>query len=222
MALEGCIVDDRDAPREVLISAIEHYSYCPRQCALIHVEQVFEENSFTRKGQLAHERVNSGVEQQLRGKKTLRDVVLWSERYHMRGKSDVIEIRGTTFYPVEYKVGATLTEHAALQLCAQALCIEEMFNTTVPVGAVYCVSTKQRHEVVFDARLRQHTSAIIAAIREQLDTQSLPVAPNDRRCRACSLINVCLPTVVGEPNRVRGLYGALFQVWDEAEDTADA
>jgi len=215
-------MDYPDEPREVLISAIEHYSYCPRQCALIHIEQVFEENSFTRKGQLAHERVNSGVEQLVRGKKTLRDVVLWSERYHVRGKSDVIELRGKIFYPVEYKVGAKFTEHAALQLCAQALCIEEMFQTTVPAGAVYCISTKQRHEVVFDARVRQQTITIITAIREQLITQTLPMAPNDQRCRACSLINVCLPTVIGQPHRIRGMYGSLFQTWEaDSEDTSD-
>jgi CRISPR-associated exonuclease Cas4 len=128
---------DPEASIEVPISAIEHYSYCPRQCALIHVEQVFEENVFTIRGRLAHERVEQGEETSASGVRVFRDVPLWSERLGLRGKADVVEMRPEGPYPVEYKVGKRHGAHADLQLCAQALCLEEMLASTVERGAIF-------------------------------------------------------------------------------------
>jgi CRISPR-associated exonuclease Cas4 len=196
---------------EILISAIEHYSYCPRQCALIHVEQTYEENLYTMRGKLAHERVDSGDDAPNRGVETLRGIPLWSERYGLRGKADVVEMRSDGPYPIEYKVGKRHGPHADFQLCAQALCLEEMLDVAVPRGAIYYAAAKKRHEVVFEHPLRERTIAIIGAIRAMLVEQRLPDAPNDERCPKCSLINACLPHVVGEGTRLRGLQGALFQ-----------
>lgn len=196
---------------EILISALEHYSYCPRQCALIHVEQTYDENLYTMRGKLAHERVDSGDDAPNRGIETLRAIPLWSERYALRGKADAVEMRPSGPYPVEYKVGRPHGNHPDFQLCAQALCLEEMLGLPVQRGAIYYAATRKRREVVFDAPLRNRTIAMIEAIRQMIAEQSLPDAPNDERCPNCSLINACLPHVVGDGARLRGLQGALFQ-----------
>ncbi|MBI4499030.1 MAG: CRISPR-associated protein Cas4 [Chloroflexi bacterium] len=197
---------------EILISAIEHYSYCPRQCALIHVEQTFDENQFTIRGRQAHERVEQGDESVREGVRTVRDIPLWSARLGLRGKADLVEFRPEGPYPVEYKVGRRHGPHADLQLCAQALCLEEMLGVGVPKGAIFSRAVRRRHEVRFDQKLRDQTEAAVHAIRRMILAQEVPPAPNDARCPNCSLINACLPGVVGEPARLWGLQGALFRV----------
>jgi CRISPR-associated exonuclease Cas4 len=205
----------------VLLSAIEHYSYCPRQCALIHVEQIYEENIFTMRGTLAHERVDSGEDDDNRGVKTLRAIPLWSDRYGLRGKADVVEMRAEGPYPIEYKSGKRHNRHSEYQLCAQAICLEEMLGVAVPRGAVYMIGARRRYEVQFTAEMRRQTLDMVAAIRALQREQRVPEAPNDERCPNCSLINVCMPFVVAESARLRGLQGALFSVRDVGED-ADA
>ena len=195
---------------EVMISAIEHYSYCPRQCALIHVEEVYEENIFTIKGTQVHERADSGETSHSNGIKTLRSIPIWSEKYGLRGKADLVEFHGKIPYPVEYKLGKRKGRHADYQLCAQALCLEEMLEIEVPLGAVYQSANRERVEIELNSEIRQKTLEIIEAIRTMLRTQSLPEAPNDERCRGCSLTNACMPEVLDEQNRLRGLQGALF------------
>jgi CRISPR-associated exonuclease Cas4 len=212
---------DAETLLEVPISAIEHYSYCARQCALIHVEQVFEENVFTIRGRLAHERVEQGEKTSASGTRVVRDVPLWSERLGLRGKADVIEMRPQGPYPVEYKVGKRHGAHADLQLCAQALCLEEMLETAVTRGAIFYRALRRRHEVIFDQELRRRTAEVTAAIRAMLGRPRLPQAPNDARCPNCSLINVCMPKVLGEPARLRGLQGALFHPWPVLADSDD-
>ena len=195
----------------VPISAIEHFSYCPRQCALIHVEQIYEENVFTMRGRLAHERVDAGEAEQRDGVRIVRSLPLWSERLGLRGKADVVEFRDRRPFPIEYKVGRRRPPHADLQLCAQALCLEEMLATAVPSGAIYTHAERRRHHVAFTPALRRQTEATIAAVRAQLRTQRLPPAPNDARCPPCSLLGACLPQVVSARSRLRGLQGALFR-----------
>jgi CRISPR-associated exonuclease Cas4 len=206
---------------EVPISAVEHYSYCPRQCGLIHVEQTYEENVFTMRGSLAHERVDSGDDAASRGVRVVRGIPLWSERLRLRGKADLVELRPEGPYPVEYKVGRRHGHHADLQLCAQALCLEEMLGVNVPRGAIFYHAVRRRHEVEIDVELRERTRAVIAAIHDLLARQELPPAPNDARCPNCSLLHACLPSVVGERARLRGLQGALFHAWDLAAEPPD-
>lgn len=210
-----------DAPVDVLISAIEHYSYCPRQCALIHVEQTFDENQFTIRGQLAHERIDEGEDSVDDGVRAVRSVPLWSDRLGIRGKADLVELRLDGPYPVEYKVGRPRGRHAHLQLCAQALCLEEMMGIPVRRGAIYYHALRRRQEVVLTAELRAETLAIIAAVRDTLARQQVPPAPNDERCPNCSLLNACLPSAVGEPHRLRGLQGALFRPLAPPSDNAE-
>jgi CRISPR-associated exonuclease Cas4 len=206
-------VDDDDDLLDVTISAIEHYSYCPRQCALIHVEQTFEENVFTVRGQLAHERIDAAEPSIERGVRTFRSISLWSERLGLRGKADLVEMRPDGPYPVEYKVGRRRGRHADLQVCAQALCLEEMLGQTVRRGAIFYHAERRRHEIVFDERLRAETEAAIVAVRQMLRDQSLPGAPNDARCRECSLLDACLPGVVADSAHLRGLQGALYAIY---------
>ncbi len=201
-----------DAEVEVPISALEHWSYCPRQCGLIHLEQTFDENLYTIRGRLAHERVDAAAPTaEAAGIRVLRAVTLWSERRALRGKADVIEMRPDGPYPVEYKVGRRGGLHADLQLCAQALCLEEMLGASVVRGALFYAATRRRHEVVFDRQLRARTEDAIEGVRTMLATQSLPPAPNDRRCPKCSLLDSCLPSVVTARDRLRGLQGSLFR-----------
>ena len=196
---------------EVLISAIEHYSYCPRQCALIHVDQTYDENLYTIRGKLMHERVDSGDDAPIRGVETQRGIPLWSDRYGVRGKADAVEWHDGVPYPVEYKVGRRKGAHTDAQLCAQALCLEEMLGVAIPRGAIYYGTTRKRHEVVFDAALRARTLALVEAIRSMLIAQQLPDAPDDARCPNCSLVQACLPDVVGQRQRLRALQRVLYQ-----------
>ena len=195
----------------VPISALEHFSYCPRQCALIHVDQTFDENAFTVRGHLAHERTDAGGLSMHGGIRHLRALPLYSDGYGLIGKADVVELRPEGPVPVEHKVGPIAGVHVEIQLCAQAMCLEEMFNTQVRSGRIYSHSTKRRRQVSIDEDLRERTRHTIVAVRTQLTQQKMPVPVNDSRCRNCSLINACLPEVVSTRARVRGYQAALFR-----------
>jgi len=182
----------------VLVSAISHYSYCPRRCALIHVENVFEENVYTLRGSIAHERVDQSIDTTEAGVTVERALPIWSERYDLQGKADAVEFHPDgTIYPVEYKIGGRKpSEHDDLQLCAQAICLEEMLDRPVLHGAVYSGSSRHRREVAFDDGLRAQTLEVVEAIREMQRGELLPEPVNDSRCPNCSLVHVCMPSVL--------------------------
>jgi CRISPR-associated exonuclease Cas4 len=183
----------------VPISALQHWSYCPRQCALIHIEQQFTENVHTLRGQVVHARVDQPEIEVLPGRRIERAMPLWSERLGLIGKADVVEfLDDGTPYPVEYKHGPRRKRiHDELQLAAQALCLEEMLGRSVPMGALFHASSRRRREVIIDSDLRAATLAAIAAVRDLLASDQLPPAVNDARCRQCSLIGVCQPELSG-------------------------
>jgi CRISPR-associated exonuclease Cas4 len=202
------------------VSAIEHHAYCARQCALIHVDQAFDENVFTVRGTQAHERVDIPASDISAGVRYERSLPIWSDRMKLIGKADLVEFRPDGPYPVEYKVGRRRAAPNGrfrpedLQLCAQAICLEEMLHTQVPRGAVFYWTTRRRQEIEITVALRAAVAEAVSAIREYLRAQRLPPAPNDARCRDCSLTVSCLPNVVGEPYRLRGVQGALYRVDD--------
>ncbi len=205
------LVADKDANDPILISALEHYSYCPRQCALIHLEQTFDENLFTLRGRAVHEQVDEPVVEVAKGVRVERALPLWSNRLGLVGKADVVEFHGEVPYPVEYKHGPRREkEHDNLQLCAQALCLEEMTSQSVPKGAIFHHSSRRRREVEFTLALREKVERNIVEIRQMLAIRTLPPAVNDARCKNCSLQDSCLPSVVGERARLKQLESTLF------------
>lgn len=200
-----------DEPEPVPISALEHFSYCPRQAAIIHAERIFEDNVFTARGHLAHRRADNpgGMDGNVRF--ALR---IWSERYGLTGIADAVELRPSGPYPVEYKLGARRWVHEAIQLCAQAFCLEEMFDRHIPEGAVYYHSSRARRTIQLDADLRAQTQTTIEALRETLERRRLPEPVADKRCRHCSLIMTCLPQVVVERRRLGQLKAAVYRLRD--------
>ncbi len=183
----------------VLISALEHYSYCPRQCALIHVERIFDENVFTLRGRYAHERSDKPQTTLEGGVRMERALPLWSDQLGLQGRGDVVEFHPDgRIVPVEYKNGPRRERrHDDVQLCAQALCLEEMLGRAVETGAVYSLQTHRRREVVFTDDLREETKNIIAEVRAMQQSRGpLPPALNDSRCPRCSLLDACVPATV--------------------------
>lgn len=182
----------------VMISAIEHWSYCPRQCALIHVEQVFDENVFTLRGNRAHARVDTTTWSMEGTTRVERALPLWSEQYGLTGRADTVEFREDgTLYPVEYKHGPRREHrHDDLQLMAQAVCLEEMFGQKVLGGAIYHHSTHRRREVVFTPDLRAEMEEVLAQIRQMRRTGEMPPPANDKRCPNCSLVDACAPSAL--------------------------
>ncbi|MFQ5597405.1 MAG: CRISPR-associated protein Cas4 [Nitrospiria bacterium] len=198
-----------------MISALEHYSYCPRQCALIHVEQTFDENLYTLRGQAVHSRVDEVRTEYQEGVRVERALPLWSERLGLIGKADVVEFHGATPYPVEYKHGPRRKrKHDDLQLCAQAMCLEEMTGQAVPKGAIFHHSSRRRREVKFDAELRDLVAATVQAVRDMLASRAVPPPVNDQRCRHCSLLESCMPAAVAERKGLKVAQKTLYQISD--------
>lgn len=182
-------------PDPVFLSAIEHYSYCPRQWALIHIEQQFAENVHTMRGQAAHALVDDHGVKVEKGVRVERSLPLYSLVHNLVGRADVVEFHPDgTIYPVEYKHGKKSAKaHDELQLAAQALCLEEMLGRPVPKGAIYHVSSRQRREVEIGAPLRARLFKALEDMRALEAAATLPPPMNDSRCRECSLYDICQP-----------------------------
>lgn len=179
------------------ISALQHWLFCPRQFALIHVERLWAENRLTAEGRVLHTRADAGGKDRRGAVRTLRSVELASLRYGMHGVADVVEITGQPPcpLPVEYKRGRPKSHRAdEVQLCAQALCLEEMFDCDIPKGALFYGQNRRRKSITIDAELRTLTLETLEAARETFTSGVLPepdYAP--RRCDACSLLTLCRP-----------------------------
>jgi CRISPR-associated exonuclease Cas4 len=188
----------------VLLSALEHHLYCPRQCALIHIDGVWAENAHTVAGQRAHRRVDSGASRSERGHRVLRAIPLFSDRYGLVGRSDAVEVHDDgLILPVEYKAGGRHGQAADVQLCAQGLCLEEMTATPVMFGHVRYAEPRRRLRVEFGTELPALTIAVIEEIRESMRSGVLPSALADERCVECQLEPHCLPHVVIRSGDVR-------------------
>lgn len=197
----------------IMLSALQHYSYCPRQCALIHVEQAFAENVHTMRGNAVHERVDEpGFEEKI-GVRVERALPVWSERFGLIGKCDVVEfLPDGTPYPVEYKHGRKkrVKLHDDLQLAAQAMCLEEMTGREVRRGAIYHHTSRRRREVEITAELRRKVEETVTAVRAMLSSGNIPPPVNDDRCRECSLNGICSPEVLAAEDKLRILRKELF------------
>lgn len=179
----------------VPISALQHMLYCPRQCALIHNEQQWAENRYTAEGSILHERVDAGSEERRGNVMIARGVPLCSKRLGLVGFADVVELHDGRPFPVEYKRGKPKSHRAdEVQLCAQAICLEEMLEASVPEGALFYGQSRRRKGVAFDLELRQLTEQVASRTHSMLQSGETPPAAYERRkCGACSLQAVCQP-----------------------------
>lgn len=183
----------------ITLSALQHYSFCARQCALIHTDRCWAENSLTTLGHIEHERVHASPADSRGGVRTARGLPLVSHRLRIRGQSDAVEYRRSSdgqlsITPVEYKHGRQQSLQAdSIQLCAQALCLEEMQNCHISEGVLYYHSLHRRTRIPLSDELREQTRRTITAVRELLSSGRLPPAEPRPHCRSCSLSDICLP-----------------------------
>ena len=188
----------------IAISALNQFVFCPRRCALMHVEGIWADNAHTLRGTQIHEHADAPGYETERGVTLLRAVPLYSRRYGLSGRADIVEKRGRELIPVEYKKGPRRKfDNDDVQLCAQALCLEEMFQTTVRRGFIFHAASKRRREVLLNEELRQQTQTVIAAVRELLANETIPPAELKPRCDGCSLRGICLPELTDPNHRPR-------------------
>lgn len=187
------------------LSALQHYIFCPRQCALIHVEQLWSENRFTAEGTILHEATSQAGAERRRGVRTVTAMPLASRRLGVSGVADVVEMHqneqsAARPFPVEYKRGKPKAHRAdEVQLCAQAIALEEMFSVEILEGALFYGETRRRVSVPLDAELRRLTEQVAAEARAMIEAGSTPPAIFEKRkCGACSLIELCRPKQLGK------------------------
>lgn len=184
------------------ISALQHAVYCLRQAALIHIERIWSENRFTAEGRVLHENTDEPGARQRGSVRRVTALPIACRRLHIAGVADVVEFRrdedGTEIpYPIEYKRGRPKAHRAdEVQLCAQALCLEEMTGRSVPEGALFYGQTRHRTAVKFDPELRQLTEETAVQFRDLFQAGRIPPAVYRReRCDVCSLYDFCRPKI---------------------------
>jgi CRISPR-associated exonuclease Cas4 len=187
----------------VPLSGLQHYMFCPRQCALIHVEQIWVESGLTAEGRILHERVDQSGAEKRRDMKRVFGLPIRCLRLGLVGKADVVEFHRQTDglwrpYPVEHKRGRRKEEDwDRVQLCAQGLCLEEMLGVPVPEGALFYGKELRREVVAIGDALRRKTEEVAAAVHRMLMEGRTPPPEYAPKCDSCSLVNICLPRGVG-------------------------
>lgn len=178
------------------ISALQHLIFCERQCALIHIEQVWSDNEFTAEGNILHERTHEGPDESRPGVRITRGLPVRSLELGLSGQCDVVEFHQDSgnVLLVEYKRGKPKS-HAAdkVQLCAQALCLEEMLNRRVESGALFYGKRRRRTDVSFDENLRRLTRDSAIRLHALITSVITPPAAREKKCETCSLLSLCLP-----------------------------
>ncbi|MGC8908926.1 MAG: CRISPR-associated protein Cas4 [Desulfomonilaceae bacterium] len=211
------------------ISGLQHYVFCRRRAALIFLEQVWDENAFTAEGSIVHEKVHSAPDEWQRGLRVTRGLRLRSLSLGLIGQADVVELRQRSsamgvddawpeteedpliahvgearLFPVEYKRGKARHEKSyEVQLCAQALCLEEMLQTKVDQGAIFYSSSGRRVVVTFDESLREMTRDAAQKFHLLIREGVTPRVRYERKCEKCSLLSLCLPRVTGTKRLVK-------------------
>ncbi|MEL7624625.1 MAG: CRISPR-associated protein Cas4 [Clostridiales bacterium] len=191
----------------LLISGIQHFIFCRRQWALIHIERLWEENFFTLDGQIKHEKIEDGAYETKNDKKILRSLPIVSHKLRIQGKCDVVELKpdpnGFYFskyeekynvYPIEYKRGKPKKDESdKMQLLAEAMCLEEMLGVHIEEGACFYFETRRRESVVFTADMRERLVKMIEEMNQYYDRKYTPRVKKSAKCKSCSLKNLCLP-----------------------------
>lgn len=203
----GVPASEASSSEPIPLSALQHAVYCLRQAALIHLERLWADNRFTAEGHVLHAVADKGGSRRVKGVRRVMALPIASRRLNMAGVADMVEFlreagdEGETPFPVEYKRGKSKLHRAdEVQLCAQALCLEEMTGRRVHEGALFYAETKRRLIVEFDEDLRQLTEGTIESLREVFATRATPApTPLTQRCRACSLVELCRPRALVKP-----------------------
>ena len=182
----------------IQLSSLQHFMYCERQCALIHIEQIWSENVFTAEGRVMHDKVDTANRESRGNIRIEYGVPMRSLRLGLIGKADVVEFHkhGEKWipFPVEYKRGKPKMDDCdKVQLCAQAICLEEMLNVEIHEGALFYGQTHHRHDVIFDKALRTETEEAAKKVHVLIESGLTPKAEYSKKCKKCSLYEVCLP-----------------------------
>jgi CRISPR-associated exonuclease Cas4 len=218
------------------LSALQHYIFCPRQCALIHIEQQWVENRLTAEGRIMHERVHSEGKESRGETRVVFGVALRSMKLGVVGKADVVEFhitdakkinifdaalaaehrKGKSYYwvpfPVEYKRGKPKQDSSdKVQLCAQAICLEELTGLEVPAGALFYGKKRKRQPVSFDQNLRWETETTARQLHELIASGRTPLPVYSKKCESCSFIDVCLPEAISKQGQVENYYAAMLK-----------
>ena len=195
------------------LSLLNDFLYCQRRAALKIVEGWREFNQHTERGDIVHEHADLRGYEVTKGVKLLRALPVFSDRLGLSGKCDIVEQRpDQSLFPVEFKVGKRRQwENDDAQLCAQALCLEEMFHTAIPRGAVFHADSKRRREIEFTPALRSLTEKTVADLHGLLESTAIPRAEFREACEECSLYEICLPKATGMGSRAAQLSGQLFK-----------
>ncbi|AFM23522.1 CRISPR-associated protein Cas4 [Desulfomonile tiedjei] len=217
--------DDKLLP----LSALQHVQFCERRAALVHLECIWQDNVFTAEGTVGHERVHSLTKTEVRGDlRIARGLLIRSLQLGLSGKADVVEFHRVEVhpgekakdsestsvrlpgvsglwrpYPVEYKRGRLRSNRSfEVQVCAQAMCLEEMLQTTIERGAIFFGETARRLELKFDTDLRSETVATAFRLHEIMNSGITPPAKFENKCKKCSLLDVCMPKITGHRSKV--------------------
>ena len=182
----------------IQLSSLQHFMFCERQCALIHIEQLWSENLFTAEGRIMHDKADSNKFESRGNVRIDYSVPLRSLRLGLVGKADVVEFHkhGDMWipFPVEYKRGKPkMDDSDKVQLCAQAICLEEMMKVEIPEGALFYGQTRRREDVVFDEKLKRETEEAAKKVHELIESGITPKAEYSKKCERCSLLHLCLP-----------------------------
>ena len=193
------------------ISALQHYVFCPRQWGLIHIEQLWSENRLTAEGRILHDKTHEPQEENRPGIRIVRTLRLGSYRLGITGQADVVEFHRADsgiklediegFWksvPVEYKRGKPKIDICdEVQICAQAMCLEEMLKTDIAQGFIFYGKPRKRQQVDFTDTLRKQTKMIIEELHKLTAERVTPKAKYGKKCKSCSLFEVCLPEITG-------------------------
>lgn len=210
--------------RYLQLSGLQHFAFCRRQWALIHIENLWKENLRTVEGDLLHQRAHDASQRELRGELLIsRNMRVFSDNLGVSGSCDVVEFKksetgvalyGTEGkyqpYPIEYKRGSPRMDNANhLQLCAQAICLEEMLCCDIPEGAVYYGETRRREKVIFTEELRQEVKSALEEMNQLYMRGYTPKVRPGKFCNACSLKDLCLPKLMKKKSVAKYLQGRL-------------
>lgn len=209
------ILAQEERTESIAVSALNQYAYCPRRCALIFMDCEFEDNIHTARGTAEHDRADQTFHvSDAAGVRLEYALPIWSQRLGLSGRCDVVEFHPDgKIYPVEYKHGKKRQWlNDDLQLVAQALCLEEMFDLTIERGAIFHKSSMKRREVEVTPELRRLVEEAANAIHLMLKLNKLPAPINNQHCPECSLKDICLPTVVAEQERRHRAVRELFSI----------